>query len=82
MFVSRVGFYHCLIDLMILAELPVVVNLLCRDPDLNPIPTGLGHVMLIYGLIPPMAGRNRVKEQGDQARQLTPSEVCAQAIQA
>ena len=29
----------------------------------NPIPTGLGHVTLIYGLIPPMAGRNRVKEQ-------------------
>ena len=28
---------------------------------LNPIPTGLGHVTLIYGLIPPMAGRNRVK---------------------
>ena len=27
---------------------------------LNPIPTGLGHVTLIYGLIPPMAGRNRV----------------------
>ena len=27
----------------------------------NPIPTGLGHVTLIYGLIPPMAGRNRVK---------------------
>ena len=27
----------------------------------NPIPTGLGQVMLIYGLIPPMAGRNRVK---------------------
>ena len=26
----------------------------------NPIPTGLGHVTLIYGLIPPMAGRNRV----------------------
>ena len=30
-------------------------------PCLNPIPTGLGHVTLIYGLIPPMAGRNRVK---------------------
>ena len=29
--------------------------------DLNPIPTGLGHMTLIYGLIPPMAGRNRVK---------------------
>ena len=29
---------------------------------LNPIPTGLGHVTLIYGLIPPMAGRNKVKE--------------------
>ena len=28
---------------------------------LNPIPTGLGHVTLIYGLIPPMAGGNRVK---------------------
>ena len=26
-----------------------------------PIPTRLGHVTLIYGLIPPMAGRNRVK---------------------
>ena len=30
-------------------------------PCFNPIPTGLGHVTLIYGLIPPMAGRNRVK---------------------
>ena len=29
--------------------------------SVNPIPTGLGHVTLIYGLIPPMAGRNRVK---------------------
>ena len=28
--------------------------------ELNPIPTRLGHVTLIYGLIPPMAGRNRV----------------------
>ena len=28
---------------------------------LNPIPTWLGHVTLIYGLIPPMAGWNRVK---------------------
>ena len=26
-----------------------------------PIPTGCCHVTLIYGLIPPMAGRNRVK---------------------
>ena len=30
--------------------------------DVNPIPTGLGHVTLIYGLISPMAGRNRVKQ--------------------
>ena len=30
-------------------------------PLFNPIPTGLGHVTFIYGLIPPMAGRNRVK---------------------
>ena len=29
---------------------------------LNPIPIGLGHVTFIYGLIPPMAGRNRVKD--------------------
>ena len=29
---------------------------------INPIPTGLGHVTLIYGLIPPKAGRNRVKK--------------------
>ena len=29
---------------------------------LNPIPTGLGHVTLIYGLIPPMACRNRVND--------------------
>ena len=28
----------------------------------NPIPTGLGHVTFIYGLIPPMAGRNRVNK--------------------
>ena len=27
----------------------------------NPIPTGCCHMTLIYGLIPPMAGRNRVK---------------------
>ena len=33
-----------------------------HDPLFNPIPTGLGHVTLIYGLIPPMAGRNRVKD--------------------
>ena len=32
-----------------------------KSVPFNPIPTGLGHVMLIYGLIPPMAGRNRVK---------------------
>ena len=32
-----------------------------RQYLLNPIPTGLGHVTLIYGLILPMAGRNRVK---------------------
>ena len=32
-----------------------------RAGDLNPIPTGCCHVTLIYGLIPPMAGRNRVK---------------------
>ena len=30
-------------------------------PQLNLIPTGCCHVTLIYGLIPPMAGRNRVK---------------------
>ena len=29
----------------------------------NPILTGLGHVTLIYGLILPMAGRNRVKKE-------------------
>ena len=29
----------------------------------NPIPTGLGHVTLIKGLIPPLAGRNRVKDR-------------------
>ena len=34
-----------------------------RMAFINPIPTGLGHVTLIYGLIPPMAGRNRVKHQ-------------------
>ena len=27
----------------------------------NPIPKRLGHVTLIYGLIPPLPGRNRVK---------------------
>ena len=32
------------------------------SPYVNPIPTGLGHVTLIYGLIPPIAGRNRVKQ--------------------
>ena len=29
--------------------------------DFNPIPTGCCHVTLIFGLIPPNAGRNRVK---------------------
>ena len=29
---------------------------------INPIPTGCCHVKLIYGLIPPMAGRNMVKK--------------------
>ena len=28
--------------------------------SVNPIPTGCCHVTLIHGLIPPMAGRNRV----------------------
>ena len=32
-----------------------------KKSSLNPIPTGCCHVTLIYGLIPPMAGRNRVK---------------------
>ena len=32
-----------------------------RTSLLNPIPTGCCHVTLIYGLILPMAGRNRVK---------------------
>ena len=38
-------------------------NTCCNKKDLsfNPIPTGCCHVTLIYGLIPPMAGRNRVK---------------------
>ena len=30
---------------------------------LNPIPTGCCHVTLIYGLIPPMAGRNMVNKR-------------------
>ena len=32
-----------------------------KGTSINPIPTGHCHVTLIYGLIPPMAGRNRVK---------------------
>ena len=36
-------------------------NLVSAMGSINPIPTGLGHVTLIYGLILPMAGRNRVK---------------------
>ena len=36
--------------------------------DLNPIPTGLGHMTLIYGLIPPMAGRNRVNQATLESR--------------
>jgi hypothetical protein len=31
-----------------------------RFPTLNPIPTGLCHVITIYGLIQPIASRNRV----------------------
>ena len=45
LFVPRVGFCHCLIDVLIFAVFPIVVNLLCelpcgahfRDPDLNPV---------------------------------------------
>ena len=33
--------------------------------SVNPIPTGCCHVTLIYGVIPPMVGRNRVKEAGE-----------------
>ena len=32
-----------------------------KPATVNPIPTGCCHVTLIYGLILPMAGRNRVK---------------------
>ena len=32
LFVSRVGFRHCLIDISIFAEFPIVVNLLCELP--------------------------------------------------
>ena len=39
-------------------DLKVVLGYLSH---INPIPTELGHVTLIYGLILPMAGRNRVK---------------------
>ena len=39
-----------------------------RIKPFNPIPTGLGHMTLIYGLIPPMAGRNRVKWHIDATR--------------
>ena len=43
----------------------VLLKMLLANLDLNkrfnPIPTGLGHMTLIYGLIPPMASRNRVK---------------------
>ena len=37
------------------------------DGVINPIPTGCGHVTLIYGLIPPMAGRNRVNSLNELA---------------
>ena len=33
-----------------------------KDRTFNPIPTGSCHMTLMYGLIPPMAGRNRVKD--------------------
>ena len=36
--------------------------------QLNPIPTGCCHVTLIYGLIPPMASRNRVNWRKTNAR--------------
>ena len=35
-------------------------NLSVKPRLFNPIPTGCCHVTLIYGLIPPMAGMNRV----------------------
>ena len=47
-----------------------------RQSMLNPIPTGLCHVITVYGLIQPSAGRNkvnrskykaaRVRQRGDQ----------------
>ena len=36
----------------------------------NPIHTGLCHVITVYGLIQPMAGRNRVKEDKFKLRPL------------
>ena len=49
-------------------DLPQTFNVLCKARTseemggaLNPIPTGLCHVITVYGLIQPMAGRNRVK---------------------
>ena len=46
---------------------------------INPIPTGLGHVTLIYGLIPPMAGRNRVKQSQERVSQLDYHSMLARA---
>ena len=50
------------IMLAIFFQSQVLMNIIVFCNWINPIPTGLGHVTLIYGLIPPMAGRNRVKE--------------------
>ena len=36
-----------------------MMSKMSREFTFNPIPTGCCHVTLIYGLIPPMAGRNR-----------------------
>ena len=48
------------IMLAIFVQSQVPMNIIVFCNWINPIPTGLGHVTFIYGLIQPMAGRNRV----------------------
>ena len=51
-----------MMNFVFLSELYLPTKLVKRTMKLfNPIPTGCCHVTLIYGLIPLMAGRSRIK---------------------
>ena len=45
-----------------LVSLGIIEEMKFNEGVFNPIPTCCCHVTLMYGLIPPMAGRNRVNK--------------------